>query len=141
MQTIFYTLPLLCNVLFEEVIPVKHFRSALGSLGDDPSLGINLQCSSPELQSALQQYPLSQSQSRMEDGSETRSLAHHVSGFRWERGRELRLARGGWAAVECSQRVCVYSMQPLVEIEAENEGVLVKSTAGCCCLGDDLRPS
>ncbi len=77
----FYTLPLLCNVTFEEVIPLKSFRAVVGVAEGDASevLGVGLSCTNPDLLSALEAYWWASPPSEG-DGSDTRSLAHHVSG-------------------------------------------------------------
>lgn len=87
-QTVFYILPLLCDVTLEEVIPLKCFQVAVGVAlnGGDHAhtsgtlaelLGVGLGCSNPGLRDALEAYWVSPP--REEDGSATRSLAHHVS--------------------------------------------------------------
>ena len=75
-------------MLYEEVIPVKHFLSALrnsdvheetGQKQGGVVAGIQLRCCNEELNLALEGHW--ESPPTTEDGSDTRSLAHHVSGL------------------------------------------------------------
>ena len=89
-QTVFRVLPILSGVTFEEAIPLKCFQSALsaGTRCCDASaascVGVELCCSNLELLGALERHwemlPCE------DDGSHTRSLAHHVRRDSWEKG-------------------------------------------------------
>ena len=84
LQTIFYTLPLLCGVVYEEVIPLKIFKEFLSlplkSEGRGENILIDteeLKCSNQFLLEALEHH-WDLSCAGWEDRSDSRSLAHHV---------------------------------------------------------------
>lgn len=67
------------------MIPTKYFKASLSGLVDDDggvamgdSMGLAFRCSNVELLGALEEQRRDWSLTEEEDGSDTRSLAHHV---------------------------------------------------------------
>ena len=89
---LFYVLPHLCRVTYEELIPVELFEAIGTELwrteikseqsidpGDGQVVPLKLKCDSHDLLSALKE--LEATPMTEECGSDTRSISHHVTYF------------------------------------------------------------
>ena len=78
-QTIFYILPLLCNVSPDELIPSSHFQGTLASCNSDWDhlCDVALASCNAALNKACEEHLNAHATAK--DGSDTRSIAHRVS--------------------------------------------------------------